>query len=94
MDVPSATWPPFYTFCEGYPLAETLKAFIEKKTGDTWTMFDKFLIEKISQETALSKRLRTPFGDASKAFGALVNAWRALMKFRGMVLKSVGKSYP
>lgn len=63
-------------------MAETLKVFIEKKTGDTWTIFDKFLIEKISQEMALSKRLRTPFGDASKAFGVLANAWRALMEFR------------
>ena len=53
-------------------MAEALKAIIEKKTGDTWTIFDKFLIEKISQETHLSERLLTTFGDASKAFDVLV----------------------
>lgn len=58
--------------CEGYPLAEALKAVIEEKTGETWTIFDKFLIEKISQETHLSERLLTTFGDASKAFDVLV----------------------
>ncbi len=58
--------------CEGYPLAEALKAILEKKTGDDWTIFDKFLIEKISQETHLSERLLTTFGDASKAFDVLV----------------------
>ena len=58
--------------CEGYPLAEPLKAFLEKETGDTWTIFDKFLIEKISRETPLSERLLTTFGEASKAFDVLV----------------------
>jgi cytidylate kinase len=59
--------------CEGYPLAEALKTLLEKKTGDTWTIFDKFLIEKISQEKHLSERLLTTFGDASKAFDVLVS---------------------
>jgi cytidylate kinase len=56
---------------EAYPLAEILKDLLEKKTGDQWTIFDKALIEKVSQETALSERLFTNIGIASKALEAL-----------------------
>lgn len=57
---------------EAFPLAETLQGLLEKKTGDSWTIFDKGLIEKISRETSLSENLLTNMGDASKAFDALV----------------------
>jgi cytidylate kinase len=56
---------------EAYPLAEILKDLLEKKTGDQWTIFDKALIEKVSQETALSERLFTNISIASKALEAL-----------------------
>lgn len=57
---------------EAFPLAETLQDLLEKKTGDSWMIFDKALIEKVSRETALSERLLTNMGDASKALDALV----------------------
>ena len=57
---------------EAFSLAETLQNLLEKKTGDPWMIFDKALIEKVSQETSLSERLLTNMGDASKAFDALV----------------------
>jgi cytidylate kinase len=56
---------------EAFPLAETLQSLLEKKTGDSWTIFDKALIEKVSSETALSEQLLTNMGDASKALDAL-----------------------
>jgi len=56
---------------EGFPLAEVLKDLLEKKTGDTWTIFDKTLIERVSHEANLSKHLLTNLGDASKAFDTL-----------------------
>lgn len=31
--------------CEAYPLAERLKGTLDTRTGDTWTIFDKALIE-------------------------------------------------
>ncbi|HMK65861.1 MAG TPA: cytidylate kinase-like family protein [Thermodesulfobacteriota bacterium] len=58
---------------EAYPLAEILKDLLEKKSGDTWTIFDKALIEKVSQETALSERLFTSLSMASKALEALAS---------------------
>jgi cytidylate kinase len=56
---------------EAFPLAEVLKDLLEKKTETVWTIFDKSLIEKVSQETALSEYLLTSFNIASKAMEAL-----------------------
>jgi hypothetical protein len=56
---------------EAIPLAEELKTLLEKKTGETWTIFDKALIEKISRETHLSENLLTTIGEASTALEAL-----------------------
>ena len=57
---------------EAFPLAEILQDLLQKKTGDTWTIFDKALIEKVSRETALSEYFLTNLGDASKAFDVLL----------------------
>ena len=57
---------------EAYPLAEILQDLLQKKTGDSWMIFDKALIEKVSLETALSEHFLTNLGDASKAFDALL----------------------
>lgn len=57
---------------EAYPLAEILQELLQIKTGESWTIFDKTLIEKVSQETALSEHFLTNLGDASKAFDALL----------------------
>ena len=65
--------------CEGYPLAETLKTLLEVKTGDLWTVFDKTLIERVSNDAALSERFLSNLGDASKPvddiFGTLMPHW-------------------
>ncbi len=57
---------------EAYSLAEILQELLQIKTGDSWTIFDKALIEKVSRETALSEHFLTNIGDASKAFDALL----------------------
>jgi hypothetical protein len=64
---------------EAYPLAEILKDLLEKKTGTTWTIFDKYLIERVSKESGLSERLLGSFDIASKAFDALATMIPGLM---------------
>jgi cytidylate kinase len=65
---------------EAYPLAETLKPLLERKTGDPWTVFDKTLIERVSQDTGLSARLLGNLGDISKPLdeiiGTLGTRWK------------------
>lgn len=65
--------------CEGYPLAESLKAGLEKRTGEPWTVFDKALIERVSRETHLSEQLLSNIGDQSHLldkFANLMPGWR------------------
>jgi cytidylate kinase len=66
--------------CDGYPLAETLKQMLEEKTGDLWTIFDKALIERVSNDTGLSERLLSTLGDVSKPLdeimGTLMPKWK------------------
>ena len=65
--------------CEGYPLAESLKALLEERTGQPWTIFDKALIERVSRETHLSERLLSNIGDESHVldkFATLIPGWR------------------
>jgi cytidylate kinase len=57
---------------EAYPLAEILQDLLQRKTGETWTIFDKALIERVSKESSLSEHFLTNLGDASKAFDALL----------------------
>jgi hypothetical protein len=57
--------------CEGFPLAERLKTALDQRTGQTWTIFDKALIERVSRETQLSERLLADLGGASHAWDKL-----------------------
>ena len=64
--------------CEGYPLAESLQAGLEERTGEPWTIFDKALIERVSRETHLSERLLGNIGDDSHLldkFASLIPGW-------------------
>jgi cytidylate kinase len=51
--------------CEGFPLAECLKAAFEKASGEPWNIYDKSLVEKVAQDEAISLRLLQNLGDMS-----------------------------
>jgi len=51
--------------CEAYPLAEILKKSLEAETGQNWIILDKNIIDKLSQDTNLSKTLIKDLGLAS-----------------------------
>ena len=79
--------------CEGYPLAETLKELLERKSGDHWMIFDKTLIERVSRDTALSERFLSNLGDASKPvddiFGTLMPHWTTHAEAYGLLARQV-----
>ncbi len=62
--------------CEAYPLAESLQAALEQRTGVLWTVFDKALIERVSTETRLSERLLASLGDETRVLDKLAGAVR------------------
>ncbi|RLA63052.1 MAG: cytidylate kinase-like family protein [Epsilonproteobacteria bacterium] len=48
--------------CEAYLLAEMLKQKLEAKTGQEWIILDKDIIDRLSQDTHLSKTLIKDLG--------------------------------
>ncbi len=57
--------------CEGFPLAEHLKALFEEATGESWNIYDKSLIEKVAQDEDISLQLLKNLGDMSHMLEAL-----------------------
>ena len=57
--------------CEGFALAERLKTLFEEASGEVWNIYDKALVEKVSQDESISLRLLRNLGDMSHALEAL-----------------------
>jgi len=64
--------------CDAYALAESLKAALEERTGEAWTVFDDALVERVSSEARLSEQLLGSIGDESQildSLAGLVSGW-------------------
>lgn len=57
--------------CEGFPLAERLRAMCEKSTGEPWNILDKALIERVAQDEGISLRLLRNLGDMTHLLESL-----------------------
>ena len=53
--------------CEGYPLCEQLKTRLEEHTGETWNIYDKALLELVSQDENLSMKVLSDLGNPSSS---------------------------
>ncbi|HNX31069.1 MAG TPA: cytidylate kinase-like family protein [Holophaga sp.] len=57
--------------CEGFALAERVKALFEEASGEAWNIYDKALVEQVARDEAISLRLLRNLGDMSHALEAL-----------------------
>jgi cytidylate kinase len=53
--------------CEAFPLCEQLKELLDQRTGEVWNIFDKALIERVSQDERLSMAVLQDLGGPSRA---------------------------
>jgi cytidylate kinase len=53
--------------CEGYPLGEQLKTMLDASTGATWNIYDKALLELVSQDEHLSMKVLSDLGNPSSS---------------------------
>lgn len=51
--------------CEAYPVADRLKEFLEKKSGESWIVMDKGLLEEVARNHNLSEDLLKGLGEKS-----------------------------
>ena len=49
--------------CEGFPVAEKLKALLEKKTGDAWEVMDKELMKEVARHHNLGEDIFKRLGE-------------------------------
>jgi cytidylate kinase len=48
--------------CEAYPVAEKLKSLLEQKTGTTWALMDKALLEEVAKNHNVSEEILRNLG--------------------------------
>ncbi len=53
--------------CEAFPLSVRLKELLDGATGESWNIFDKALLERVSQDEHLSMDLLENLGGPSRA---------------------------
>jgi cytidylate kinase len=53
--------------CEGFPLGEQLKTLFEAHTGEIWNIYDKALLELVSQDENLSMKVLKDLGGPSSS---------------------------
>ncbi len=49
--------------CEAYPVAERLRELLEKKSGETWVVMDKSLLEQVAKNHNLSEDILQKLGE-------------------------------
>lgn len=57
--------------CEAFPLAERLKELLDHATGETWTIFDKALLERVSHDEHLSMTVLQDLGGRARAVDSI-----------------------
>jgi cytidylate kinase len=57
--------------CEGYPLAERLKELLDESTGETWNIYDRALLDRVSHDEQLSVALLEGLGGPSRALDSI-----------------------
>jgi cytidylate kinase len=52
--------------CEGFPVAERLKAILEEKTAAAWVLLDKALLEEVAKNHNLSEHIFMNLGEKNR----------------------------
>lgn len=66
--------------CEAYPVAEILHKLLEDKTGGSWPIMDKALLEKVSQDHNLSEKTLKELGEKAGFFDEILTSFSPTWK--------------
>ncbi|MBU2509824.1 cytidylate kinase-like family protein [bacterium] len=79
--------------CQGYPLAAELKTELEMRTVTGWTVFDKALINKISEDNQISRHLLENLGERSRyldyVISSLMPGWKGEEEAYELMTKTI-----
>ncbi len=67
--------------CEAYPMTERLKELLDKRTGETWMLMDKALLEEVARHHNLSESVLQNLGRKTRflddMFATLTPRWKS-----------------
>jgi cytidylate kinase len=79
--------------CQGYPLAAALQKKLEAKTNEDWTIFDKALIDKISEDHQIASHLLENLGERAKyldyVIASLMPGWKSEEDAYKLIIKTI-----
>jgi cytidylate kinase len=66
--------------CDGYPVAEKLKALLEGRTRETWEIMDKALLEETTKKHNLLEGVLSKLGEKSRVLEDVVSTFSPVWK--------------
>lgn len=79
--------------CEAYPMAECLKGIMEKKSGQTWTVMDKTLLEEVAKHHKLSEEILQGLGQKTRILDEMLATfsprWKSEKDYFRLICKYV-----
>lgn len=61
--------------CEAYPVAEKLKALLEKKTSSSWALMDKALLEEVAKNHNISEEILKNLGSKPRFLDEVISTF-------------------
>lgn len=79
--------------CEGYPLAAKLKEILDEKTQRLWTIIDNQFVDKLANDSEISKHLIKNIGERSKyldyIISSLIPNWKSETEVFKMMVETI-----
>lgn len=79
--------------CEGYPLAAKLKEMLDEKTKRSWTIFDNQFVDKLANDSEISKHLIKNIGERSKYLDYIISSllpnWKSETEVFKMMVEAI-----
>jgi cytidylate kinase len=66
--------------CTAYPMAECLQKLMEKKTGHSWTIMDKALLEEVAKDNDLSEKTLRSLGEEPGFVNEIISTFEPTWK--------------
>lgn len=66
--------------CEAYPVAECLRNILEKKSGESWVIMDKALLEEVAKNHNLSEEMLKGLGEKARFLDEILATFSSTWK--------------
>ena len=61
--------------CEGYPVAEKLQGLLEKRSGESWVVMDRALLDAVAKDHHLSEKILRELGTKNRFIDDMISTF-------------------